>query len=105
MRALRAVALAAVTLWLVGAGGVEVVVVMSRHGFDPPTVEVARGTTVTFHRRDAGPGTYRIGTPDGSIESWGFEQYTQWSHRFDQPGTYELIVHGHPDARVEVRVR
>jgi hypothetical protein len=40
------------------------VVVVSRNGFDPPQVEIDRGDQVTFHRRDAGPGTYKVVSED-----------------------------------------
>ena len=91
---------------LVGAGfPTEVIVVMSRAGFDPPRLEIDRGTTVEFHRRDPGPGTYRLTTEDGAIESWPFEHLTQWSHRFTRKGTVELFIAEHPEVRIEVEVR
>ncbi|MGH0035704.1 MAG: cupredoxin domain-containing protein [Myxococcota bacterium] len=93
-------------LLLVGAGGpTEVIVIMTRQGFDPPQVEIDRGTTVEFHRRDPGPGTWRLVSGDGAIESWPFEHLTQWSHRFTRKGTFELFIAEHPETRIRVRVR
>jgi plastocyanin len=83
----------------------EVVVVVSRQGFDPPALEVPRGTIVAFHRRDPGEERYRLRSQDGSLESWEFEEYTQWSHRFDEPGTYEFRIERHPEVSVRIEVR
>jgi plastocyanin len=83
----------------------EVVVVVSRQGFDPKTLEVPRGTIVAFHRRDPGDERYRLVSKDGSLESWEFEEYTQWSHRFDEPGTYQLRIEQHPEVTIRIEVR
>lgn len=81
----------------------EVIVTVSRHRFDPATVEVRRGVRVTFHCL-ATDETLTVVASDGSFESWALGDQGQWSHRFLEPGLHTFFVKEHPDVKGAARV-
>lgn len=83
----------------------EVIVSVSSVRFDPAKVEISRGMRVSFHRRDPSPDAYAIQAVDGSFESWPLENYSQWSHRFTEPGVFEYFLREHPEVRGTVTVK
>ena len=63
--------------------------------FDPPTLEVAVGTTVTWVNRDEAPHT---ATGDGGeFDTGRLDQGQSGSHTFDQAGTYAYRCNFHPE--------
>jgi plastocyanin len=79
--------------------GTEVIVGFNRSRFEPATVEVRRGTRVTFHNMDAGADTYSIAAADGSFESEPLGRDGEWTHRFLSDGEHEYFVKQHPETK------
>ncbi len=74
-----------------GEATVEVVMVDDR--FDPDTLTVPIGTTVSWANQ--GADWHSIAAYDGSFESGKISPGESFSHRFDQPGTYQYICKHH----------
>jgi len=71
--------------------------------FDPPTITVSAGTTVTWINRD---GTvHTVTSEDGRLASAGLNNGEQFSYRFTAPGTYayHCALHPHMMARIIVQ--
>lgn len=91
-------------------------VVMELIAFKPETIEVTRGTTVTWRQKDAGAHTVTSGTveqggagvtqrPDGRFDSGDIATGDSFRFTFDEPGTYPYFCSLHPATmRGEVRV-
>jgi len=54
--------------------------------FDPPTLEVAAGTTVTWVNHDEE--IHTVTSSQAPFTSPGLDSDQRFSHRFDRPGTY-----------------
>jgi plastocyanin len=70
--------------------------------FDPATVTVATGETVTWSNDDSVPHT--VTAEDGSFDSRILDPGGRFSWTFDQPGTVAYQCALHPDMRGEVEV-
>jgi amicyanin len=62
--------------------------------FNPATLTVAAGTSVTWTNQDEEPHT--IAAKDGSFHSPGMDAHGSYSFTFTTPGTYDYICSIHP---------
>lgn len=85
--------------------GTEVVVAFNRTRFEPATIEVHRGTRVTFHNMETGKETYSIVASDGSFESRPLGRDGEWTHRFLNAGEHEYFVREHPETKGKAIVK
>jgi plastocyanin len=71
--------------------------------FDPPTITVPAGTTVTWINRD--DSVHTVTSEDGRLASAGLNHGEQFSYRFTVPGTYayHCALHPHMMARIVVQ--
>jgi plastocyanin len=104
---------AAATLALVPAAGLAlraaaqpaaVTVKIDNFTFDPPTITVAAGTTVTWVNDDDTPHT--VAASDGkSFRSKALDSEDRFAFKFSTPGTYPYFcsIHPHMTGRVIVR--
>lgn len=60
--------------------------------FDPASLKVIRGTTVTWTNKDSVSHTIRI----ADVESPSISQGQSWSYKFDEIGTFDYICGIHP---------
>jgi len=65
--------------------------------FDPPTLGVAVGTTVTWVNHDEE--IHTVTSSQAPFTSPGLDSDQQFSHRFDRPGTYEYRCTLHPQMK------
>ena len=70
--------------------------------FNPATIEVAAGTTVTWTNQDTAPHTATA--EDGSFDTGRLDQGQAGTATFDQPGTYAYICSFHPNMTGTVEV-
>lgn len=75
---------------------------VSQMRFGPSRVVVAKGATVTWSFEDGMPHT--VTAVDGSFDSGRLSAGGQFSHTFDQPGTFAYYCTLHPSMRGEVVV-
>jgi plastocyanin len=71
--------------------------------FDPPTLEVPVGTTVTWMNKDEE--IHVVTSSQGLFRSPGLEGDQQFAHRFEKPGTYEYGCAIHPQMKGTIVVR
>ena len=71
--------------------------------FDPPTLVVPAGTTVTWINHDEE--VHSLVAADGDFSSPGIDGDQQFSHRFEKAGTYEYHCGLHPQMKGTVVVR
>ena len=71
--------------------------------FDPATIEVPIGATVTWVNRDEE--LHAVTSAEGLFASPGIDTDEQFSFRFDKPGTYEYRCALHPHMHGTVVVR
>jgi len=71
--------------------------------FDPSTMTVSAGTTVTWINRDET--VHTVTSEDGRLASAGLNNGQQFSYRFTAPGTYayHCALHPHMMARIIVQ--
>jgi plastocyanin len=70
--------------------------------FEPATLTVAVGTTVTWTNDGQRPHT--ISDDDGAFDSGRLDPGESFSHTFDQPGTYRYHCGFHPEMQAEIVV-
>jgi plastocyanin len=70
--------------------------------FDPPALDIATGTTVTWINQGAAPHTATA--EDGSFDTGQLDAGQVGSHTFDQPGTFTYRCAFHPEMRGTVVV-
>lgn len=70
--------------------------------FEPATLEVSVGTTVTWTNDGQRPHT--ITADDGTFDSGRLDPGEQFSFRFDQPGTFAYQCGFHPDMQATIVV-
>lgn len=99
MRTLALIAAAAA--FAVGFGGVgaaragtDAAVTISDFAFDPPTLTVAAGTTVTWRNVDDEPHT--VTAADRAIDSPPLDGGDRYSLALTRPGTYTYFCRLHP---------
>ena len=78
-------------------------VVIQNFRFDPPTLEVSAGATVTWINRDEE--VHAVTSTQGLFHSPGLDGNATFSFRFDKPGTYEYRCALHPQMQGTVVVR
>jgi plastocyanin len=71
--------------------------------FEPSTVTVARGTTVTWVNHDEE--THTVTSRSGAFTSPALEVDQAFSHTFAQPGTYSYFCALHPHMRATIVVK
>lgn len=74
--------------------GEELTVTIQDHAFNPPTLEVAVGTTVTWINNDNAPHTAT--EQGGGFNSGRLSRGDSFSFTFTEPGTYNYICSFHP---------
>lgn len=62
--------------------------------FNPATLTVPVGTTVTWTNQDEEPHT--VAAKDGSFHSQGLDTHGSYSFKFTTPGSYEYVCSIHP---------
>ena len=85
-----------------GATPMEASVVMQGLAFDPSTVEVGVGGSVTWTNEDSVPHTV---TGDGGLDSGSLAQGESYTTTFDTAGTYEYACTIHPSMTGVVEVK
>jgi len=74
---------------------------ISNFAFDPATITVDKGSTVTWINKDSVAHTI-TGT---GFDSGSFDTGQNYSHKFDQAGTYEYYCAIHPSMKGTVVVK
>ena len=67
---------------------------IDNYSFTPQTITVPAGTTVTWTNADDVPHT--VAADDLAFHSKAMDTDEQYSHTFDQPGTYKYFCTVHP---------
>jgi len=73
----------------------EAAVTIGDEGFDPETLEITVGTTVTWTNATSAPRT--VTSHDGVFTSPGLVTDETFSYTFDTPGTYTYFDNYHPE--------
>lgn len=84
------------------AAGEEVAASIANFAFDPGTLEIAAGTTVTWTNNDSAPHT--VSQVGGGFESGKIDTGGTFSFTFDTPGTYEYFCQYHPNMKATIVV-
>ena len=85
-----------------GSSG-AVTVTIQNYAYDPPTLQVQAGTTVTWINQDAAPHT--VTSLSGSeLASDTLNKGGTYSHTFTTPGTYDYYCTIHPYMKASVEV-
>jgi plastocyanin len=71
--------------------------------FDPPTLEIPAGATVTWVNQDEE--VHTVTSSQGLFSSPGLDGDQQFSYRFEKPGTYEYRCALHPQMKGTIVVR
>ncbi|AGM31285.1 amicyanin [Mycobacteroides abscessus] len=71
--------------------------------FNPPTLTVPAGTTVTWTNKDEEP--HNVVAEDGAFRSPGMDARGTFSHQFTKAGTYTYVCGIHPFMKATVVVR
>ncbi|QCH26190.1 cupredoxin family copper-binding protein [Mycobacteroides salmoniphilum] len=71
--------------------------------FNPPTLTVPAGTTVTWTNKDEEP--HNVVAEDGTFRSPGMDAQGTFSYQFATPGTYQYVCGIHPFMKATVVVR
>ena len=93
LRALAALPVSALLL-LAAAPDPGPVVHMTNFAFQPQTLTVHTGDTVTFINDDEEPHT--VTATDKSFDSAGMDTHGTWKHAFAKVGTYTYFCELHP---------
>jgi plastocyanin len=85
-----------------GAGGDtastgEVAVEIKDFAFNPPTIEVAVGTTVTWTNNDTAPHTATQNPSGSGFQSGRLDNGGTYSYTFETAGTFEYFCEFHPN--------
>jgi len=72
-------------------------------GFDPPTLTVRSGTTVTWLNENELPHT--VTSTEGKFASQALNRNDSYSFHFDAPGTYPYFSGFHPELMGKIVVR
>jgi plastocyanin len=78
-------------------------IVIQNFRFDPPTISVPVGTTVTWTNHDEE--IHSLFSTQGGFSSPGLDSNQQFSFRFEKPGTYEYRCALHPQMTGTIVVR
>lgn len=76
------------------SGGQAMTVNLKNSAFDPKTLSVSAGTTVTWTNQDSV--THTVTADDGSFDSKDLAQGAKFTFKFSKPGTYAYYctIHG-----------
>lgn len=87
------------------SSGPEVKVVMGDMIFTPDTLEISKGSTVTWVNEDSVD--HAVSDRAGSFKSPSVPAGKSYSHQFDKAGTYKIIcwVAGHDTAGMVMEVK
>jgi plastocyanin len=85
-----------------GAAEGEVAATIANLAFDPGTIEIAAGTTVTWTNNDTVAHT--VSQSGGGFESGKLDPGMTFSFTFDTPGTFEYFCQFHPNMKATVVV-
>jgi plastocyanin len=85
-----------------GAAEGEVAASIKDFAFDPATIEIAAGTTVTWTNNDTVAHT--VSQSGGGFESGKLDPGMTFSFTFDTPGTYEYFCQFHPNMKATIVV-
>jgi len=94
----------AILLFAAPALADEVMIHVGHNKLDPAAVTIQAGDTVVFHNLDQMPGGHTVVSDDGELSSPPLDKDAQWSHTFDEPGTYAFHIKEHPGAKATVVV-
>lgn len=88
-----------------GSSGSETKVSMKDMAFSPTTLEISKGSTVTWVNDDAAD--HSVADKAGSFKSEDLEGGKSYSHKFDKAGTYHVVcnVAGHEAAGMVMDVK
>ncbi len=100
----RAFALAAALLLVAAPALADVTVEVGHSHFEPATVTIKKGESVTFHNVDEMPGGHTVAAEDGSFQSPPLAKDEDYTHKFESPGTVKLKLIQHPNTTGEVIV-
>jgi len=81
------------------------VIKVGHNRIDPAECTIEAGAAVTFLNEDQMPGGHTIVADDGSFESPALAKDQEWSHTFEEPGTYTFTIKQHPSAKGTVTVK
>ena len=88
-----------------GDVGAEAVTVMVKNfAFNPATIEIAAGTTVTWTNNDAAPHTATQEPAGSGFQSGRLNTGDSFSYTFDTPGTFDYFCEFHPNMKGTVVV-
>jgi plastocyanin len=85
-----------------GAEGESERVAIADFAFDPPSLEVPVGTTVTWSNQDDAPHTATA--DDGGFDTGRLDQGQSASQTFDEPGSFAYHCEFHPDMTATIVV-
>ncbi|WP_134066941.1 cupredoxin domain-containing protein [Mycobacteroides salmoniphilum] len=71
--------------------------------FNPPTLTVPAGTTVTWTNKDEEP--HNVVAEDGTFRSPGMDAQGTFSYQFSKAGTYQYVCGIHPFMKATVVVQ
>jgi len=82
--------------------GAETKVKISNFAFNPSTLEVKAGTTVTWTNEDSA--SHTVAADDGSFTSASLNQGDSFSFTFDKAGSYSYHCGVHPSMKATITV-
>jgi len=85
------------------SGATEQAINIQGFAFDPPSLEIPAGTTVTWTNQDSAPHTATA--DDGSFQSGKLDQSKSFSFTFDTPGTYKYHCEFHANMTATITVK
>jgi amicyanin len=85
-----------------GTGGDSVTVRINGMRFEPATITVTPGTTVTWLQQSPMPHT--VSGTSGALKSSALRSGQRYSHTFDAPGSYDYVCDFHPGMKGRVVV-
>ncbi|MFC2030551.1 cytochrome D1 domain-containing protein [Chloroflexota bacterium] len=77
------------------AGATEATVTIANHAFQPHTLTVATGATVTWQNDD--PVAHTVTSGEGWLDSGQLAAGERFVHQFDKPGTFRYGCTNHPN--------
>jgi plastocyanin len=78
-------------------------IMITNFNFDPETITIKAGSTVTWTNQDSVAHT--VVAQDGSWKSESLAKGTSFSYTFDKPGTYAYICSIHPTMKGTIIVQ
>ncbi len=82
----------------------DVTVEVGHDHFEPATITIQKGESVTFHNVDEMPGGHTVVAEDGSFQSPPLAKDEDFTHTFEVRGTVKVKIFQHPQATGEIIV-